>query len=504
MVRVRIAPSPTGSPHVGTAYMGLFNLAFARSHGGRFILRIEDTDQTRSRPQYEMGIFNALRWIGLAWDEGPDIGGPHAPYRQSERTDIYRQHAGKLLELGTAYRCFCSESRLAELRERQIRDKSGAGYDGCCRNLSDDQVRANIDQHMPYVIRLKVPREGTCVINDRLRGEIRYEYAGIDDQILLKSDSFPTYHLANVVDDHLMEISHVIRGEEWLPSTPKHIQLYRAFGWDLPEFIHLPLLLNPDGSKLSKRKNPTSIEYYRDAGFLPEALLNYLGLMSYSRPNQEEKFDLDAFISDFDVDRISLGGSIFDLTKLKWLNGRYIRENHTPEDLWNTIKNWRCTDRLMSEAVRMMQPRMETIGDYFGKIGFLFSADIDLSQELLIPKKRTIDEIPPVIQTLIYQIDTITEWNAMEIERKVKEVASFWEWPIRDVTSILFGAMTGARVAPPLFDSMTLLGPDLVRRRLHTALGASGGIGKKKEAELEKKWLSRDKKADAPDTQSMV
>lgn len=504
MVRVRIAPSPTGSPHVGTAYMGLFNYAFAKSLGGHFILRIEDTDQTRSRPEFETGIYNALKWIGLSWDEGPDIGGPHAPYRQSERTDIYRQHASILLNLGTAYRCFCTESRLAEMRERQIREKSGSGYDGHCRNLSENEIQEKLDQNVPFVIRLKVPKTGTCNIHDRLRGEIQYDYSSIDDQILLKSDAFPTYHLANVVDDHLMGITHVIRGEEWLPSTPKHIQLYHAFGWEIPDFIHLPLLLNPDGSKLSKRKNPTSIEYYRDAGFLPEALLNYLGLMSYSRPNQEEKFSLDAFVSDFQMDRVSLGGAIFDLTKLRWLNGRYIRENYTPESLWALVKTWRCHDRMFIDTLKMMQPRMETIGDFVGRIGFLFAPDIEMTPDLLLPKKRAVEEIAPVIQTMIYQLDVIKDWNSAEIESKVKELADFWQWPIRDVTAILFGAMTGSRVAPPLFDSMALLGSDLVRRRLHTALGVAGGLGKKKESELEKKWVNRLKQPAGADPNTMV
>jgi glutamyl-tRNA synthetase len=490
-VRVRIAPSPTGSPHVGTAYMGLFNYAFAKSHGGKFVLRIEDTDQTRSRKEYETGIFNALRWLGLSWDEGPDTGGPCVPYRQSERTEIYREHAQKLLDSGAAYRCFCSESRLAELRARQREEKGQFGYDGFCRNLPAEEIEQKLRDELPHVVRLKIPHDTTCVFKDRLHGEVSYDNSGIDDQILLKSDRFPTYHLANVVDDHLMGITHIIRGEEWLPSTPKHVLLYQAFGWAMPEFIHMPLLLNPDGSKLSKRKNPTSVNYYRDAGFLPQTLLNYLGLMSYSRPNQEEKFTLEEFVSDFNIDRISLGGSIFDLKKLTWLNGRYIRENYDPQSLLREMRSWRMNDEYFTALVAMMQNRMETLGDIFPKCSFAFLRDVEFEAETLVPKDRTIQEIPGVLQTALYMIDGITDWNAAGIEAAIHEVVEFWQWPIRDVTGVLFVALTGSKVAPPLYDSMALLGSDLVRRRLLEALEKAGGIGKKKEAELEKRWKTR-------------
>ncbi len=491
LIRVRIAPSPTGSPHVGTAYMGLFNYAFAKSQGGQFVLRIEDTDQTRSRPEYEAGIFDALRWIGLSWDEGPDIGGPFHPYRQSERTEIYRIHTQQLLESGKAYRCFCSPERLAAIRTNVSGEQKAAGYDGHCRNLSESEIIEHLEAGHSCVIRLKVPEHGECTIRDRLRGPIVYGYETTDDQILLKSDSFPTYHLANVVDDHLMGITHVIRGEEWLPSTPKHILLYQAFGWDLPEFIHLPLLLNPDGSKLSKRKNPTSIHYYRDAGFLPETLLNYLGLMSYSRPNQEEKFSLQEFVSDFDIDRISLGGAIFDMKKLTWLNGRYIRENFTPEMLLERFKSWRINDDYILRMIPMMKNRLETLGDLMPACAFLLATNIDYESELLIPKKRTAEEVALVIQTMLYQIDEITEWLPETIEKRIHEVADFWTWPIRDITAIFFTALMGRRVGPPLYESMALLGMDITRTRLRQALEKIGGLGKKRAAKLEKDWASR-------------
>ncbi len=314
--------------------------------------------------------------MGICWDEGPDVGGSYGPYRQSERTPIYQKYVRILLDNRKAYRCFCTAERLAEMRRHQHDNKLPEGYDGRCRNLTVEEIDAHFSNNDPFVVRLHVPDEGVCVIRDRLRSDICYDYNQIDDQILLKSDGFPTYHLANVVDDHLMGITHVIRGEEWVPSTPKHVLLYQAFEWELPEFIHLPLLLNPDGSKLSKRRNPTSIDYYRDAGFLPEALLNYLGLMSYSRPDQEEKFSLEAFISDFDIDRISLGGSIFDLKKLRWLNARYIRENYTPEQLWSKLAEWRLNPTFLSGLIPMMQNRMHTLGDLISPCAFLLSTDV--------------------------------------------------------------------------------------------------------------------------------
>ncbi|MBN1880455.1 glutamate--tRNA ligase [bacterium] len=487
-IRVRIAPSPTGSPHVGTAYMGLFNLAFARHHNGLFVLRVEDTDQGRSRPEYESGIFRALQWMGIQWDEGPDIGGPFGPYRQSERTVIYREHIRILIDKGKAYRCFCTADRLAEMRKLQHQNKLPEGYDGRCRNLSEAEIENHLQNNDPFVIRLRVPDEGTCVINDRLRSEIRYEYNQIDDQILMKSDGYPTYHLANVIDDHLMRITHVIRGEEWVPSTPKHVLLYQSFGWEIPEFIHLPLLLNPDGSKLSKRKNPTSIDYYRDAGFLPEALLNYLGLMSYSRPDQEEKFTLDDFVSDFDIDRVSLGGSIFDLKKLRWLNARYLRENYTPDQLWLKFTGWRINPEFLSRMIPMMQNRLHTLGDFIPACSFLLATDVSYDTALLTGHDKDPGEIAEMLQTVIFQLETLTDWIPGNLQTALELVAAFWELPIRDVTSVLFVAISGMTVAPPLYESMALLGRDMTRRRIMDSIDRLGSVGRKKMKKLEERW----------------
>ncbi len=277
-MRTRIAPSPTGDPHVGTAFVALINYCFARRNGGQFLLRIEDTDRARSTPASERAILDALHWLGLTWDEGPDVGGPHGPYRQSERTAIYREHADLLLEKGHAFRCFCTAERLEAMRAEQRALGKPAAYDGHCLHLTSDEVERQLAAGDPYVVRMKVPREGVCIVPDLLRGNVEFEWRTVDMQVLLKSDGMPTYHLANVVDDHLMEITHVMRGEEWLSSAPKHILLYEYFGWEMPVLCHLPLLRNADRSKLSKRKNPTGILFYKRMGYLPEALLNFLGL----------------------------------------------------------------------------------------------------------------------------------------------------------------------------------------------------------------------------------
>ena len=289
-IRVRIAPSPTGDPHVGTAYIGLLNFIYARQRGGTFVLRIEDTDRTRFVSTSEQMIFDALRWLGLAWDEGPDVGGPYGPYRQSERTEIYREYVEKLLASGHAYRSFETAEELEAMRKSQIAAKLPPRYNGAHRELPQAQIDAFLADGRQYVIRLKVPVEGETSFRDELRGAVTFSHNNVDDQVLLKSDGYPTYHLANVVDDHLMRITDVIRAEEWISSTPKHVLLYKAFGWELPRFWHMPLLRNLDKSKISKRKNPVSLIYYRESGFLPQALLNFLGLMGggMAQPTEQE------------------------------------------------------------------------------------------------------------------------------------------------------------------------------------------------------------------------
>ncbi len=483
-VRVRIAPSPTGAPHVGTAYIALFNLVFAKVNQGKFILRIEDTDQTRSRKVYETAVLDALKWVGLSWDEGPDVGGKYGPYRQSERTEIYRKYAEQLVEEGKAYRCFCTPEMLEQLRKDQKPIKTNNIY----RDADEKTIQDKLEKNEPYTIRLKVPEEGECVISDRFREEVRYNYSEVDDQIILKSDGFPTYHLANVVDDHLMKISHVIRGEEWLTSTPKHVLLYEYLGWEKPEFIHMPLLKNPDGSKLSKRKNPTSIFYYREAGFLPEALLNYLSLMGYSRPNGEEKFSLEEMIVDFDINRVSLGGSVFDLQKLSWLSGKYIREDLTPQQLAKKLVAWRINEEFIAQLMPLVSERMDTLGDFMPLASFFWSRDVEYTSETVLPKKKEAKETAELLQVLLFAFEEQEEWLADQISISIRAIAQIHEWKIREITHPLFVAISGKKVAPPLFDSMEYLGKDICRVRIVKAMETLGGVSKKRLQKLDSLW----------------
>lgn len=486
-VRVRIAPSPTGPMHVGTAYQALFDWVWARKNGGRFVLRIEDTDQARSHQKYEELLMQSLRWLGLAWDEGPDVGGPYGPYRQSERLSIYAEYAAKLVASGCAYPCFCTSERLTALRAEQQQRREPLGYDGHCRALAASAVEAQMRAGCAHVIRLKMPKEGACIVEDLLRGPISLQWGNIDDQVLIKSDGFPTYHLAVVVDDHLMQISHVIRGEEWITSTPKHLMLYEAFGWTPPTYIHLPLLLNPDGSKMSKRRNPTSVEYYRRAGYLPQALINYLALMVHP-PLEEEKFSLAQLTEHFDPAKLNLSGSIFDIDKLGWLNGRYLREERTPEALLTELKDWLLNDEYVGQMLPFMQPRLETLGDFVPCVAFFFARQIAPKAEDLIPKKREAAEVARMLQTAVWALDEVEEWDKDGVEKAVRRVVAHWAWPVRDVTVPLIVALTGERVGPPLFESAVLLGSELTRMRLLDAMKALGGLSKKQASRLEKDW----------------
>jgi len=485
-IRVRIAPSPTGFPHVGTAYIALFNYAFAASQGGKFILRIEDTDQTRSNQVFETMILDSLRWTGLEWDEGPDVGGPFGPYRQSERSDIYREHVQILLEKGHAYPCFCSAERLEALRKDPENQARGGGYDGHCLNLSNEDIERRKAAGEAHVVRMKVPETGTCTVNDLLRGDIEFEYRQIDHQVLLKSDGFPTYHLANVVDDHLMQISHVIRGEEWLPSLPKHLILYQAFGWQAPPVIHLPLLRNEDKSKLSKRKNPTSILYYKEMGFLPEALINFLGLMAYSLPSGQEVFALKDMVESFDIQRISLGGPIFDPQKLRWINQKHIGQLED-DQLLKRLIDWRFNQDYLAPLVPLMKARLHTLGDFMRFCDFLFLSDIEVDKQTLLGKKEN-DDTRDFLQKVVWELETHNEFTAEIIESVFQKVARIHGWNLREATHAVRVAVCGKTVAPPLFEVVAILGSDLVRSRLSAAVALLGPLGKKKLDKLQKAY----------------
>ena len=473
MVRVRIGPSPTGDPHVGTAYIALFNRVFARQHGGQFILRIEDTDQTRSNPAWEGMIVSALRWLGLDWDEGPDIGGPHGPYRQSERRAIYSAHAQILQDRGGAYPCFCTSARLDQLRLQQRQRGVASGYDGHCRRLPPAEVQARLAGGEAHVLRLRVPQEGSLSFQDELRGTVSFESHQVDDQVLMKSDGMPTYHLANVVDDHLMQISHVIRAEEWITSTPKHVLLYRAFGWEAPRWVHMPLLRNSDKSKISKRKNPVSLGYYREAGFYPEAMLNYLAMMGWTMPDGREKFSVDEMVSAFSLERMTLGGPVFDVAKLTWLNGLYIREASPAA----VLQRWRdtvFTDAALAAVMPLVHERIEKLEDVVEHIGYFFAGDLvydDQARQQLVPKKRDAQATILALEAVLERLDAVPSLQVEPLEADMRALCEQLGWKTKELFMPLRVAVTGRKATPPLFDTMVVLGKERCRRRLRQALG---------------------------------
>lgn len=487
-IRVRIAPSPTGDPHVGTAYIALFNYAFARKQGGKFLLRIEDTDRTRSDAAHERAILDALHWLGLDWDEGPDVGGPHASYRQSERGPSYVALAQELVGRGAAYRCFQGAEALEKLRAGARAGGAASGLRSPDRALDAADAERRAAAGEPHVVRLRVPDTGVVSFRDRLRGVLEFACVEIDDQVLLKADGMPTYHLANVADDHAMLISHVFRGEEWISSTPKHVLLYAAMGWTPPEFGHLPLLRNPDRSKLSKRKNPTSITYYRDQGYLPEALLNFLGLMGYSTSQGDEKIALADFVRDFDIDKVSLGEPQWDLTKLDNLNARYLREDHTPAQLYARLRGWLLSDDYLARTVAMTQPRLVTLGDFVPLVACLLSRDVTPDVGAIAPPGLELEAARDVLATLLWTLEERGAWTHAPAQAVAEEIARRWELKIRQVTHLLFVSLTGAAVGPPVYETLELLGKDRARNRLRAVLDLAGGLSKKAEERLRKRW----------------
>jgi glutamyl-tRNA synthetase len=488
-IRVRIAPSPTGDPHVGTAYIGLLNYIYARQRGGKFILRIEDTDQTRFVATSEQMIFDALRWLGITWDEGPDVGGPVGPYRQSERTAIYREYVHKLLDSGHAYRSFETPEELEAMRKAQLAAKLPPRYNGAHRELPQAQVDAYVAEGRPYVIRLKVPADGETSFRDELRGEVKFSHNNVDDQVLLKSDGFPTYHLANVVDDHLMGISDVIRAEEWISSTPKHVLLYKAFGWDLPRFWHMPLLRNIDKSKISKRKNPVSLIYYRESGYLPQAILNFLGLMGGGMPAsgspeggdnraknlEAEIFSLDQMVDKFVFEKISLGGPVFDLTKLKWLNGEYLRAL-PPEEFFQALREIVFSDDQLKRIVPLVQTRIETLAQFGDMADFLFKDDVMPSVDVFVPKKRTLEE---TVAFAVEQLAVLeaTNFAVEDLEPALKNLGTEKEWSVKDNFMLLRAIVTGKTASPPLLESMVVFGKARTLDRVRRFVDAQKKLG---------------------------
>ncbi len=488
-IRVRVAPSPTGDPHVGTAYMALFNYCFAKtSETGKLILRIEDTDQQRSNLQSEQAILDSLTWLGLHWDEGPDKGGEYGPYRQSERGGIYQRYAEELLKSGHAFKCYRSTEELVLLRQ-SLKEQ---GYNGALKRshlqLDDEEIQKRKSENQPFVIRLVVPEDGECVIEDMLRGPVKIDWQQVDTQVLFKSDSMPTYHLANVVDDHLMRISHVIRGEEWISSAPKHKLLYDYFGWDMPVLCHLPLLRNPDKSKLSKRKNPTSVHYYRDMGYSAKALVNYLGRMGFSMPDEREKFSLQEMVNVFSMDRISLGSPIFDLDKLNWLNGLWLREEGTDADFLQQLKQWRLNDEYLTQIIPLLRPRVEKLSDFITLSQAFFSGMPNINKESFEHLNIEKDKLLTILQFCSWQLDTQQDWQRDALYQSLSTLSETMNIKLRDFLKPLFIAISGSNVSPPLFDLMATIGADLSRSRLRHAISILGGVSKKQLKRLEKDY----------------
>jgi len=473
--RTRIAPSPTGDPHVGTAFVALINYCFAKQHDGQFLLRIEDTDRARSSPAAERTILDALHWLGLHWDEGPDVGGTHGPYRQSERLAFYTHYANELLAAGHAFKCFCTPERLEAARVEQRQLGKPPGYDGHCLTLGEPEIAAQEAAGIPSVVRMKVPREGSVTIDDLLRGPIVFEWRTVDMQVLIKSDGWPTYHLANVVDDHLMEITHVMRGEEWISSAPKHALLYEYFGWKMPQLAHLPLLRNADKSKLSKRKNPTGILFYERMGYLPEALVNFLGLLAVPPLAGDEIMDLPAMVERFKLEHVSVGGPVFDVAKLDWLNGRYLREKLDLPGFEARVRAWAFNETYLGRIAPLAQSRIERLSDLGPLTAFFFAGRLDVSAEQLRDGKLDDPTLRQAFVLATTLLDALEVWDVSHIEQVARTIAEVLEKKLRDVVRPFYVAITGSAQSVPLFDSMVILGRDLVRERLRVALERLGG-----------------------------
>ena len=404
------------------------------------------------------------------------MGGPHGPYRQSERSEIYREHVQKLLDEGNAFKCFCTPERLEEMRAAQRASKLPSRYDGLCTSLSASDVAAKEAAGIPHVVRLSVPAEGACVVDDLRRGPIEIEWGSVDMQVLMKSDGMPTYHLANVVDDHLMEITHVFRGEEWLSSAPKHLLLYEYFGWEPPQLLHLPLLRNPDKSKLSKRKNPTSILFYKAMGYLPDALLNFLGLLCVMPPEGEEIMDLPMMTDRFAVEHVSLGGPVFDVTKLDWLNGRYIRERNDLDAFIIKAQAWGFGEPKLRRIAALAQPRIERLSDLGPLLAFFFAGRVEVTADQLRGGKLDDLALRKALQLASLGFDALRTWQTAEIEGVLKDVAAKLDAKLRDVTRPFYVAITGSATSVPLYDAIEILGRDIVRERLRVALEVLGGV----------------------------
>lgn len=502
-VKVRYAPSPTGFQHIGGVRTALFNYLYARANGGKFVLRIEDTDRTRYNSEYEKNLYDTLKWLGLEWDEGGDKGGDCGPYVQSQRFELYKKYAHELVEKGFAYYCFCDAERLERIRKIQTMNKMPPGYDRECRKLTEDEVKSKLEQNIPYVIRLKIPLEGSTKFKDLILGDIEWKNEDINpDQILLKSDGFPTYHLANIVDDHLMGITHVMRAQEWLPSTPMHVIMYEAFGWKAPTFCHLPMVMGQDGQKLSKRHGATSCNEFRNTGYLKEAIINYVAMLGASYEEGRDLYSLEDLSKLFDTTHLNKAPAVFDYKKLDWFNGQYIRQK-TDEELFNltwpfiantlfkkkekedvevdgvkpvifadetNINPTKEQREILMEAMPLIKERLHHLTEAPLMLRFLFEDVPTLSKEELIPKKldaKKTHEVLNIAKELLKKAILLTEDDAFLLFKEKSESLGIktgdFMMPIRV-------AVTGSKISPPLIGSIKILGLEEATKRIEKAL----------------------------------
>ena len=474
-VRTRVAPSPTGDPHVGTAYIALLNYCFARAHGGQFLLRIEDTDQTRSTPESEQAILDSLRWLGLEWDEGPDVGGEHGPYRQSERMALYAEHAQQLVQAGKAFICYRTSQELNNLREARRAAGNSTALKPSDLKLDPVDAEKRREAGDAYVIRMMVPEEeGTCAIADMLRGTIELDWSMVDAQILLKSDGMPTYHLANVVDDIEFGITHVVRAEEWLISTPKHVLIYQALDHPLPRFFHVPLLRNADHSKISKRKNPVSLDWFREQGYLKEAILNFLALMGWSPPDEEEVFDLDRFQQEFNIEKISTGAPVFDLVKLDWINGMHIRRMEPQVLLQRLADEGFLPPSVSPEDAATILPlvteRMVRLAEFRDRTDWYFADPIAPTCEQLIPKKGTRETSLCALEGARELFGEISPFEPAAIEAALEQLLDQHSLKKPQLFMPLRWALTSRQDSPGLIEVIVVLGKDRAIERIQRAL----------------------------------
>ncbi len=475
-VRVRFAPSPTGYLHVGGLRTALYNYLFAKHHGGKFVLRIEDTDQARRVEGAVENLIATLDWAGIRFDEGPGRDGGYGPYVQSQRLDIYRQHADELIKKGLAYRCFCTPERLEEVRQRQSAAKLSTSYDRHCRDLPADEVGRRLSAGERNVIRMKVPLDGELTFEDIIRGTVTIEHKVLDDQVILKTDGFPTYHLAVVVDDHLMGISHVIRGEEWLPSTPKHILLYQYFGWELPKFAHLPLLLNPDKSKLSKRQGDVAVEDYRAKGYLKEAIINFVAFLGWNPGDERELFSMDQLLEAFALERVGKSGAVFNVEKLNWLNFEHLRRKPDAEVL-TMVKEYiaasaysieRFEDQYLLSIIAAMRERAAFVKDFVEKCPYFYRAPEQYEPEVV--QKRWKAESRSHLRRLLEEISKLDHPSKEDYEAALHRTAESLKIKSSDLVHPLRLAVSGMGVGPGLYDILIILGKDETLRRITSAI----------------------------------